>query len=299
MYYTHSQACWDKRLVQGCHILICWRGFGEFVIVWGILTNEDIFTGHSCRPDGRPFGMLGILGKGADVNTPKLFAVVPSAAFAGAAVSVILCPTELIKCRLQVQAGHTNANLPDYQRYLGPLDCLQKTLKREGVQGLFRGWTATVFRESIGNAVFFTTYEFMRSSIFAAFNLDRSKVLKDNGVVNCEGEFQAVKLNSSPITQAFSEAAVGIVTGGIAGIAFWTTTLPLDVAKTRIQTTIHLNESTSIVHHITLMYKELGVKGLYAGLGPTLARAFPANAAAIVAWELCAKLLGIRHQNEV
>ncbi|KAJ7521154.1 hypothetical protein O6H91_19G040300 [Diphasiastrum complanatum] len=237
--------------------------------------------------------------QGADVNTPKLFAVVPSAAFAGAAVSVILCPTELIKCRLQVQAGHTNANLPDYQRYLGPLDCLQKTLKREGVQGLFRGWTATVFRESIGNAVFFTTYEFMRSSIFAAFNLDRSKVLKDNGVVNCEGEFQAVKLNSSPITQAFSEAAVGIVTGGIAGIAFWTTTLPLDVAKTRIQTTIHLNESTSIVHHITLMYKELGVKGLYAGLGPTLARAFPANAAAIVAWELCAKLLGIRHQNEV
>jgi solute carrier family 25 carnitine/acylcarnitine transporter 20/29 len=40
--------------------------------------------------------------------------------------------------------------------------------------------------------------------------------------------------------------------------------------------------------------RELGVGGCYAGLGPTLARAFPANAAAIVAWEYSAKILGIK-----
>jgi hypothetical protein len=37
--------------------------------------------------------------------------------------------------------------------------------------------------------------------------------------------------------------------------------------------------------------KESGLSGLYAGLSPTLIRAFPANAAAIVAWELAARLL--------
>lgn len=37
--------------------------------------------------------------------------------------------------------------------------------------------------------------------------------------------------------------------------------------------------------------KESGIAGLYAGLSPTLVRAFPANAAAIVAWELAARML--------
>ncbi|KAH1069107.1 hypothetical protein GLYMA_03G083600v4, partial [Glycine max] len=31
------------------------------------------------------------------------------------------------------------------------------------------------------------------------------------------------------------------------------------------------------------------------GLGPTVSRAFPANAATIVAWELALKMLGIKH----
>lgn len=39
------------------------------------------------------------------------------------------------------------------------------------------------------------------------------------------------------------------------------------------------------------IYKQAGMRGLYAGVGPTLSRAFPANAAAIVAWELTARVL--------
>jgi hypothetical protein len=42
------------------------------------------------------------------------------------------------------------------------------------------------------------------------------------------------------------------------------------------------------------VYRRAGLAGCYAGLGPTLARAFPANAAAIVAWEYSAKILGLR-----
>jgi len=42
------------------------------------------------------------------------------------------------------------------------------------------------------------------------------------------------------------------------------------------------------------VYKRAGMGGCYAGLGPTLTRAFPANAAAIVAWEYSAKILGIK-----
>ncbi|RWW15714.1 hypothetical protein GW17_00020434 [Ensete ventricosum] len=76
--------------------------------------------------------------------------------------------------------------------------------------------------------------------------------------------------------------------------------LPLDVAKTVIQTAPDptysrnplqtLNASSQFLQ----IYKRVGLSGCYAGLGPTLARAFPANAVAIVTWELTAKFLGIR-----
>lgn len=42
----------------------------------------------------------------------------------------------------------------------------------------------------------------------------------------------------------------------------------------------------------------MGLRGCYAGLGPTLVRAFPANAAAIVAWEFTAKSLGVKRLAE-
>lgn len=44
------------------------------------------------------------------------------------------------------------------------------------------------------------------------------------------------------------------------------------------------------------IYRRAGLRGCYTGLGPTIARAFPANAAAIVTWELAIKLLGIKRE---
>jgi solute carrier family 25 carnitine/acylcarnitine transporter 20/29 len=91
------------------------------------------------------------------------------------------------------------------------------------------------------------------------------------------------------------ETGIGIVTGGLAGTLFWLSVLPLDVAKTRIQTAIDLNINRNPFYQIRLVYRQAGVKALYAGIGPTLVRAFPANAAAIVTWELTARLLNTEH----
>lgn len=74
-------------------------------------------------------------------------------------------------------------------------------------------------------------------------------------------------------------------------MAFWAAVLPLDVAKTVIQT-----DAKSNLNPFTTLYsicRRVGLRGCYAGLGPTLARAFPANAAAIVTWEFTAKILGV------
>lgn len=84
---------------------------------------------------------------------------------------------------MQVQG--TGSFLQSPSRYSGPIDCALKTVKSDGVRntifkynltvdnfladrislqltGMFRGGAATFLRESIANAVFFSTYEYVR-----------------------------------------------------------------------------------------------------------------------------------------
>ncbi|XP_015063344.1 mitochondrial arginine transporter BAC1 isoform X1 [Solanum pennellii] len=226
-----------------------------------------------------------------DGGKPQPHAIVPSAAFGGSIISFILCPSELVKvrdarvlnfllyleyhlcnvvfqCRMQVQG--TDFMVPKSTRFSGPLECALKTVQEEGLTGMFRGGLATLLRESVGNAVFFSTYEYTRY-------------------------FMHLQLKgASSESSQLIDVGVGIMSGGLGGIAFWSAVLPLDVAKTIIQTTPEKNHSRNPFSVLNLIYRRSGLRGCYTGLGPTLVRAFPANAAAIVAWELSAKLLGIR-----
>ncbi|KAG0612914.1 hypothetical protein M758_6G062100 [Ceratodon purpureus] len=217
---------------------------------------------------------------------PPLHVVVPAAGLAGAGVGFILCPTELVKCRLQVQAKDIT-HAAEQTLYAGPLDCVRKILKNEGINGLFRGGTATIMRETCGNMLFFTTYETTRYHLFTYFGLDpnRAKASQTNEAVPTQ----------SIVANTLLETGIGVVTGGLAGVAFWSGVLPFDVAKTRIQTARNLSTSRNPLYHLRLIHKQAGIRGLYAGIGPTLTRAFPANAAAIVAWELTARMLHMSH----
>ncbi|XP_062114166.1 mitochondrial arginine transporter BAC1-like, partial [Humulus lupulus] len=143
-------------------------------------------------------------------SAPQPHVIIPSAAYGGAIISFVLCPSELIKCRMQVQG--TDSLVPLTSRYSSPLDCAVNTVKSEGVKGIFRGGGATFLRESIGNAVFFSFYEFVRYHMHSQLNFSSSK---NNNLI---------------------DVGVGIVSGGLGGIAFWSVVLPLDVAKTIIQT---------------------------------------------------------------
>ncbi|KHN15473.1 Mitochondrial substrate carrier family protein S [Glycine soja] len=147
---------------------------------------------------------------GVQSGEPRPQVIIPSAAYSGAIISFVLGPTELIKCRMQIQG--TDSLVPKSSRYSSPLDCALKTVKTEGVKGIFRGGCATLLRESIGNAVFFSVYEYVRYYMHSN-----------------------IKAASSDYTNLV-DIGIGIVSGGLGGVAFWLTVLPLDVAKTLIQT---------------------------------------------------------------
>ncbi|KAJ9566470.1 hypothetical protein OSB04_002436 [Centaurea solstitialis] len=206
--------------------------------------------------------------QGGDLTRkPEPHIIIPSAAFAGSIISFVLCPSELVKCRMQIQGP--DSVVPSSRKYSSPLNCAIETVKTEGVTGLFRGGVTTLLRESIGNAVFFSTYEYLRHSMHS-------------------------QLKGSSLDHTMIDIGVGIVSGGLSGIAFWSAVLPLDVAKTIIQTTPDNNLTKNPFKMLKLIYRRSGLRGCYAGLGPTASRAFPANAAAIVTFEAASKVLGIR-----
>eukprot|EP00850_Spirogloea_muscicola_P012955 SM000086S23007 [mRNA] locus=s86:291:4012:+ [translate_table: standard] len=273
---------------------------------------------------------------------PDLPAVWAAAAVGGSTVSLVLCPTELVKCRLQVQAKSVAVRGPT-PLYDGPWDCVVKTVRKDGVAGLFRGAAPTWCREAIGNVVFFTVYEVTKFHLRQALRLDTAApppllpaatascreprrlerpasssldvtsggsgwaatgLPLEVSTVDSGAQRQQQPLATGPLVDSSGstignlravllDGITGVVSGGLAGIGFWIVVLPFDVIKSRIQTAVHPGASSRLLHNFRMLYQEAGIRGLYAGLGPTLVRAFPANAAAVVTWELAARMMGL------
>src|SRR5690554_2425825 len=60
---------------------------------------------------------------------------------AGIFSSFIVCPIELVKQKLQVQG---EAAKMKESKYSGPIDCVRKVWKEEGVRGVWKGQLVTV-----------------------------------------------------------------------------------------------------------------------------------------------------------
>lgn len=235
---------------------------------------------------------------------PQLQVIIPSAAYAGALISFVLCPSELVKvewngwfvcgslfskfalfflvvllwhwvlqCRMQVQG--TDSMVPKSSRYSSPLDCALKTIKTEGVRkssafgntandpvlswhntfqvsGIFRGGFTTLLRESLGNAVFFSVYEYVRYYVHSqlkAASSDHSHFI-DMGIGIVSGGLSGVAVSLLENSAHFwmkcgifvflifkSLIPHWFVLSISSPLQFWSAVLPLDVAKTIIQTT--------------------------------------------------------------
>ncbi|GLT81249.1 hypothetical protein SLA2020_526430 [Shorea laevis] len=184
---------------------------------------------------------------------------------AGVAVSFLACPTELIKCRLQAQSALLGSGTGAVAvMYGGPLDVAKHVLRSEGgTRGLFKGLVPTLAREVPGNAVMFGVYEAVKQ--FMAGGQDTSKLGRGSL----------------------------IIAGGLAGASVWLSVYPTDVVKSVIQVDDYKNPkfSGSIDAFRKILASE-GVKGLYKGFGPALARSIPANAACFLAYEMTRSSLG-------
>ncbi|XP_059656788.1 mitochondrial carnitine/acylcarnitine carrier-like protein [Cornus florida] len=183
---------------------------------------------------------------------------------AGVAVSFLACPTELIKCRLQAQSALADTGSAGVAvKYGGPMDVARHVIRSAGMGGLFKGLVPTLAREVPGNAAMFGVYEALKQ--YLAGGQD---------------------------TSGLGRGSL-IVAGGLAGASFWVSVYPTDVVKSVIQVDDYKNPkfSGSIDAFRKIMASE-GVKGLYKGFGPAMARSVPANAACFLAYEMTRSSLG-------
>ncbi|KAI5642004.1 hypothetical protein M9H77_00201 [Catharanthus roseus] len=184
---------------------------------------------------------------------------------AGVAVSFLACPTELIKCRLQAQSALASSG-PEAAvaiKYGGPVDVARHVVQSAGTKGLFKGLAPTLAREVPGNAAMFGVYEALKKYLAGG---DDTSSLGKGSLMMC---------------------------GGLSGAAFWAFVYPTDVVKSVIQVDDY--KSPKYSGSIDAFRKTLaseGVKGLYKGFGPAMARSIPANAACFLAYEVTRASLG-------
>ncbi|VEN59653.1 unnamed protein product [Callosobruchus maculatus] len=78
-----------------------------------------------------------------------------SAAFA----CFTICPTELVKARVQVQRELAKYKFGGRKEFIGPKDIINEIIEKDGFRGMFRGLLPTMAREMPGYFVYFYTYE--------------------------------------------------------------------------------------------------------------------------------------------
>uniref|UniRef100_UPI00398E7300 mitochondrial carnitine/acylcarnitine carrier protein isoform X1 n=1 Tax=Pristiophorus japonicus TaxID=55135 RepID=UPI00398E7300 len=184
---------------------------------------------------------------------PQLFG---AGMLSGVFTTAIMTPGERIKCLLQIQAATGD------KKYAGPLDCAKQIYNTSGIRGIYKGTVLTLMRDVPASGMYFMTYEWLKYSL-------------------------------TPEGQSASDLSVPriLFAGGMAGIFNWAVAIPPDVLKSRFQTApegLYPNGFRDVLRELV---RDEGIGSLYKGFTAVMLRAFPANAACFLGFEVAMKFL--------
>lgn len=187
-------------------------------------------------------------------------------AAAGFIHTIITNPAEVVKCRLQVQS---NANATGIL-YKNSFDCFTQLVTKEGPAALWAGWAAFAARETPFYMLFFGAYEAICLGLQT-----RQTIQTSHNVHIDQGPRKREDLSTPEI----------LLAGGLAGCAAWAGVIPADVVKTQMQTASGITQGPIAVGWD--IYRREGLfRGLYRGSTAIMLRAFPANAATFMGFEM-------------
>ena len=182
-----------------------------------------------------------------DVNArPDLIRPFFMGAFTGCCSALVLLPSEVIKAKTQVLVGSEGASSADVYK---------RMMRKQGIKSLFCGLESQLMRDGAFYGVFFGGYELFKYSF-------------------------------RTLVPSMPDELNYFLSGGFAGMVGWAVAMPFDVPKTNVQSRWDTKVVGSYFPEMARIARERGVRGFYSGLGPTLIRAFPANAALFLGVEM-------------
>lgn len=191
--------------------------------------------------------------------------------FGGLVKCLVLVPTDLIKCNMQVDQGNRDRG----PKYSGSFDCFQKIYNDRGIRGLYKGFAVTTLREVPSFGFYFFVYRNSLNFLDTHFyNEDNSESL-----ISSFGH----ERSSKPGVTTF-------IAGGLAGTVSWICIYPFDVLKSHTQTSKNKNcinggNGLSLIETAANLYRQHGFRAFTRGLGVTIARAFPVNGSMLLTHE--------------
>jgi len=156
-------------------------------------------------------------------------------------------------------------------RFRSPFDCVRHLYAVGGCRMLFHGANITVMREAPAFSIYMLT-------------------------------FTGVRRRLTPPGRTEPPLSADLVAGGVAGLASWSSTMPIDVVKSRLQSDgpVHLaspgtgqlaSRYTGVVDCVVRSWRAEGISVFFRGMTVTSMRAFPTNAVILVVYVNVLRLL--------
>uniref|UniRef100_A0A3P9PGH8 Solute carrier family 25 member 15 n=1 Tax=Poecilia reticulata TaxID=8081 RepID=A0A3P9PGH8_POERE len=177
--------------------------------------------------------------------------------------SMAICPTELVKCRLQAMHEMEETGKIAKGQRSTVWSVVKTVLRTNGPLGFYQGLTSTIVREIPGYFCFFGAYEVCRTTFAHHMGTDKDSI----GIL--------------PL----------MFSGGFGGACLWLVVYPIDCVKSRIQVYSLGGRQEGFMKTFTGIIRTEGFTALYSGLTPTMIRTFPANGALFLAYEFSRKFM--------
>ncbi|KAI9183566.1 Mitochondrial carrier protein ymc2 [Blastocladiella emersonii ATCC 22665] len=170
---------------QGVTVAREFQGYGAYFLTYEWLVQR------ACRAEGKSRQEL-----------PK-WKIVSYGAVAGYSLWVSVFPVDVIKSKLQTDALD-KAN----RKYSSALDCFQKTLRAEGVRGLYRGFVPCMLRAAPVNGITFLGFEAAMNAVVSKFGTIITSNLRVHGTVHAV--VQLLPPGTHPADKSVPRTAVSI-----------------------------------------------------------------------------------------
>lgn len=201
---------------------------------------------------------------------PTTFSPGIAAAAARFISATVMSPLELVRT---IQSAGSSESA---------IEIAKRVYSFEGIPGLYRGWSSSIMRDVPYSAIYWFTFEYLRSMRISSSGRNVDATFSSHGYqddMDVNNEARGTRLAVSPHITNF-------VSGACAGVLSTLVTHPFDVLKTKHQLVPmgSLGKNSPKINLLRL-YQQGGFSSLFRGLSLRIATVVPASGIMVTVYE--------------